>query len=310
MTVHATTPTRISLFGGGTDTPAYANRWGGLTLSISINLRQHLTVTDTKGKWSLPEGANPDFYQAFLKAAELPQATIKQHCDASIHSGLGSSASAAVALVGAINKLQGSQMTLSDVAETAWETETELGLFGGRQDQYAAAYGGVNVFEFTLDGVTVTPLSKAYIDPLLPYLLLVDTGLRRTSPSIQDGLKQPSPDQMAALDRLKEHAVTAITLLANQQVEAVGRLLHQTWEFKKKSNKVTTKEINKLYDLAQKNGALGGKLLGSGGGGYMLFIVPPLKRTDVIWSLTKQGCKEIDFGVDWNGLEVLRVCER
>jgi D-glycero-alpha-D-manno-heptose-7-phosphate kinase len=224
--------------------------------------------------------------------------------DGPIESGLGSSASLAVALIGASNKLKGIKMTNEQIAELAWNIEVnELGLFGGKQDQYAAVYGGINVMEFG-DKVKVAQLSPSFVDPLLPYLTLFYTGKNRRSGKIQEAFKELSKPQLNALDGIKQLTYDGVNAIANKDVYSVGKLLDYAWQLKKKSNAGTTNEkIDAIYQTALKNGAIGGKILGAGGGGHILFICPPDEQDQLKNELSKYDCTWVDFSIDFNGLE-------
>ena len=316
MILRSQAPSRLSLFGGGTDIMPYADKYGGLVINMAINLRQQMkmyTDDDTFkfcSKNIFPNGANPDFYYTIFKEFEGVDGGrfTKLECkyDGLLESGLGSSASAAVALVGAINKRNGLGMTLGQIAEKAWDIEVnKIGLYGGRQDQYAAACGGINVIEFKEGAVNVTPLARGFIEPLLSSLVLFYIGTNRKSSKIQEGFKHLTKKQIKALDRMKKLAMDAIEPIGQCDIDTVGRLLDDSWQMKKMSNRgVDNKVINDVYDKAKKVCALGGKICGAGGGGFILFCVPPIKRKAFIKDMQKEGLEWWDFGVDWTGLEV------
>lgn len=277
---------------------------------MAINIRQDLTLyepdrdfTDTflippsDHEWHEP------FVNKFLEELELKDWGRRKLFDNSlIGSGLGSSASLAVALVGAANKIKRLDMTRSEIAEKAWEIETQkLSLYGGKQDQYAAVYGGLNAIDFG-DKVKVIQLSNKLVEPLLPSLALFHTGIKRTKPNIQQGLHLITPEQKQRLDDIKLLTIKACSALMDGRIKDFGELMNESWQAKKNSNKfVTNPDINKIFSKAKKIGAWGGKLCGSGGGGCVLFVVDPLKREEFIKNI---GLKHIDFSVDWTGLDV------
>lgn len=320
MKIYSQCPSRIGLFGGGTDVPPYSDIYGGLVINMAINLRQKVTVyfgedifeynNGRGGEPQFPLNANPQFYYKILEEFglnDMHQIKFKSEFDGLIESGIGSSASAAVALMGAINRYQNLGMGVSEIAEKAWELEVnKCGLFGGKQDQYAAALGGINVIEFKKGGgVNPTSLSKGFIEPLLPSLVLFYTGKNRKSATIQEGFKKLDEEQVKSLNRIKKLALEAIDLIAKGDFRVVGALLDEAWEWKKLSNKgVTNKRIDGIYEKARGLGAYGGKVLGAGGGGFMLFVVNPEERENFIKNL---GLEWWDFGIDWNGLEVRDV---
>lgn len=307
MIIKATAPSRISLFGGGTDIPSFYEKYGGIVISMAINIKQHIEL-ETKddgifGGLEMPDHANHNFYRAFAEEMDFT-GTYKSKFDADIQTGLGSSASCAVVLVGAIARAKGLKMTRSEIAEKAWDIEVnKIGLFGGKQDQYAAAFGGMNVIIFG-EKVEVKPVNRLAAEDMVDHLLLFDTGLRRTEPKLQENLKIPSSEQIRALLKMSAIALKAAPRLFFKDYEGLASLLQESWKEKKKSNKISTSEIDTIYNVAIESGAMAGKLLGSGGGGCMVFIVKPDKRKEVINALGKLGCKHLDFSIDWNGLGV------
>jgi len=300
-------PTRISLLGGGTDVGEYAEKHGGLVLSLAINLRQKMILDESLSVKEPrvifhPSGGEDSFYEAFLKEFNLDSYHLQTSFDGEITGGIGSSASAAVALIGAISRYKNLNMTRDQIAEKAWDIEVnKLGLYGGKQDQYAAVYGGLNAMEFK-DKVTVTPLSAELVAPILPYMMLFHTPNRKQS-KIQEGLKTIDDKQKTALDFIKQSVVEGVEILTAKDPEGFGTLLKACWEAKKMSNDVTTSEVDKLYQKAIKLGAYGGKLMGSGGGGYMFFLVEPDKQFDFRKDFCTKDVKWIDFSPDGNGLE-------
>ena len=209
-----------------------------------------------------------------------------------------------MALLGVINRRKNLGLNSYQIAEKAWELEVDkIGLFGGKQDQYAATFGGINVIEFKKGGeVNVIPMARGFIEPLFPSLVLFYTGKNRKSSKIQEGLKEPNSDQIKALNRIKRLALEAIDPISKGDFRVVGALLDEAWEWKKLSNKgVTNKELDDIYSKAKELGAYGGKTCGAGGGGFMLFVVNPTEREDFIKNL---GLEWWDFSPDFNGLEV------
>jgi D-glycero-alpha-D-manno-heptose-7-phosphate kinase len=307
----STAPARISLFGSGTDVPAYADVYRGIVLSMAINLRQHLTMFsgddlhEVNGANTFPYRANPDFYYKILdeyKINDMHHTKLVSEFDGLLEAGLGSSASAAVALLGAINKRLDLRLSRDEIAQKAWELETgKLGLFGGKQDQWAATYGGVNVFQFDKEGVTTLALDRTFIEPILPYFVLLFTGYHRESSKIQEGLKELSGPQVEKLDQIKDIAMKGIQAVADKDIKKVAELLNQSWELKKGSNSgVSNPDIDNIFKKAFELGAMGGKLLGSGGGGFALFMVAPELRAQFIEGM---GLEEFDFNISWDGLD-------
>lgn len=297
MKVISQAPTRISLFGGGTDVEPYASKYGGTTFNFAINLRQKVIFG---GKNKLLPNDNPDFFKAFQPKLKR----IEHIFDGQIESGLGSSASLAVALVGAGLKWNDITATKKWIAEKAWDIEVnKLKLFGGKQDQYCSVHGGINLMEFGKD-VIVTPLSHTFLDALMPNLVLFYTGRNRVSAKIQEGFKKLDDSQKNALDNIKLLTLSGVQAITSRDNEKVGRLLDDAWKLKKKSNKgVSNDFIDNIYATAIKSGAWGGKIMGAGGGGHILFVCEQYKQEELKNNLSKLGCTWIDFSIDFNGLE-------
>lgn len=311
MKVISRAPTRISLFGGSTDLDPYMSNHGGVCINMAINIRQKIEmITDDSAgketKFEYPDRAKKSFYTAFLNRLKFYPNKLISTFDNSIESGLGSSASAAVAMIGAIKKVKGEEIDLSELAELAWQIEVDdIGLFGGKQDQYAAAYGGVNVIEFDRFSTSVTATPKRFIEPTFKHMVLFYIG-RRKEAKIQEGLKNPSDEQVKHLHEIKNIATQAIQPLGDGNIQEVSRLLNLSWESKKKSNKgVANNRIDEIYSFALKDDATAGKLCGSGGGGHMLFLVDPKDRQKFIEKMEKKfNIKHVDFSIDWTGLDV------
>jgi len=312
MKIIAQAPTRIGLFGGGTDTELFASTHGGIVINLAINLRQYFTLYTKDNIWDIsqntvPYGCSLDFAYAFTKEfgfGSMHHCKFESRCDDIIESGLGSSASAGVAMVAAMSKAKDQSMSRTEIAEKTWEIETrKLGLFGGKQDQYAAAFGGLNVFKFG-HHVETQPFDKRAVEQLLPSLVLFHTNMRRKRGDIQDSFKQPTPPQIEALHKIKELAILAIPAIESGNVEYLGRLLDESWELKKQSNAgATNPRIDAIYTTAKEHGALGGKICGAGGGGFMFFIIDPGNKQNFVTKMTKEGLEWHDFGVDYNGCE-------
>ncbi len=302
MKIISTAPTRLSLFGGGTDVNPYAEEYGGVCINMAINLRQEIIINESLAFSNIPPKASVDFYKAFFKEFDYYSA-FSATFDSVIESGLGSSASAAIALIGAINKAKNLGMTRAEIAEKAWEIEVnKLKLYGGKQDQYAAAFGGFNTIHFNNE-VTVDPFEKDAGEWIKDYLMLVYTGKNRKSSVIQEGFKKLSKEQVRALNKLKKNAYEAISYIEERNIRGLAKLLRKTWEAKKLSNKgVTNAKIDKIYNLATKSGAMAGKICGAGGGGFMVLMVSPQNRARL-----KKVLKETDFDICWNGLSVRRI---
>lgn len=318
MRLISSAPCRISLFGGGSDLPSFYKEHGGIVISFAINLRQHFTFYTEHDIYervlerdSFPYGANKEFiYSMFTKAKIGGGYAIKlvSTCDAYLGSGLGTSAAAAVATLCAIDRIKGKTETnIKDLIKRAYKAEENMGWFGGVQDYWASALGGANILEFNTDGSTrIICLQRPLAEDFAQGMVLVWTGERREKNKhhLQDRFKEPTKQQTQALLDMKEITKKAIILLGKKDFIKIGKLMDIYWKMKKKSNPlVTTPKIDKIYDQAIEAGALGGKLLGAGGGGYMLFLVEPVDRNDFVKRMKRKGIDEIDFGLDFQGVE-------
>ena len=175
MLIKSSSPCRISLLGGGSDVSPYCDLYSGMVLSMAINLRQEVELTiddkDHYGELTFPLEGNRNFYKTIIEQLGFSQREVGlvARFDGEITGGIGSSAAATVALVGAIAKAKGIKYDKDEIARVAWNMEVnKLGLFGGKQDQWAAAHGGVNVFRFENGRVETISLSPSFIKPLLP----------------------------------------------------------------------------------------------------------------------------------------------
>lgn len=302
MKLQVTAPTRVSLFGGSTDVEPYASKHGGVCINLAIDIYQKFVFDTESKKRTYIKGGHPKFYKAFFDEFNY-EGGVKQSFDNKVHSGTGSSASAAVALVAGLSKLAGKELARDEIAEKAWDIEVnKLGMYGGKQDQYAAVYGGLNEIRFRQHGVSVYPLFREFAEVLEEGLLLFDTNKTRDVPDLQNNLKDLTDKRKDALDRIKKITKQAYHYIISKDLKSIGRLLDEGWQEKKKTNKVTNKKIDNLYDTAIKAGALGGKLCGAGGGGYMVFAVERQNQESVKKAMKKKGADWVDFNVDYNGI--------
>lgn len=313
MKILSLCPSRISLVGGGTDVDPFCSEYGGRVLNMAINLRQKIELYTGDDMWGFtkdmfPYNAKPDLFYKILDNYGLNGMHLHRvlsQFDGQIGAGLGSSAASAVALIGALRKCKGLPLDRMEIAKEAYEIEVDqMGWHGGRQDQYASSLGGINMIDFGKE-VKVTPLPKKAGDELLKWSFLTYIGNRRSSHRIQNAFKELTIERKRYLDRIKERVVMASVYLTSYYMQFLGELMDETWQLKKESNKgVSNKEIDNIYGYAKKNGAIGGKILGAGGGGYMYFIISPDKRDEFKKKMMKKGLEEVDFSIDYNGLDV------
>ena len=257
---------------------------------------------------------------AQLQAGALPPASGFEffvHNDAPPGSGLGGSSTLVVAMVGALREWLHAPWTDYDVAQLAYQIErVDMGMAGGRQDQYAAAFGGFNFIEFggriasSHNTVLVNPLRipRATLNELQHNLLLCYTGTTRMSDEIIESqahnYRRQAQDAVHAMDELKRLAFEMKKQLLTGNLGEFGALLHEAWINKRKmAAQISTTHIDELYEAARHAGALGGKISGAGGGGYMFFYCPDETKYDVAEALEKLGAQAVDFGFDLEGMQ-------
>jgi len=334
LIIRARAPLRISFAGGGTDVTPYPEEHGGCVLSCAIDRYSYCTlvlhdqstinISSLDYNWSTSydsiDEAKYDGTLDIIKAA-LKVFRVERGMDIFVHgdvlpgAGLGGSSSETVALVGALAHWKKLKLSNYEIAEMAYRIEREeAGIKGGRQDQYAAAFGGINFIQFLGHKTVVNPLQlgQDILNELQYRLMLCDTGKRRLSAGIiEDQVKryqEKRAEAVEALDKTKQLAVNMKTALLKGNVEEVGILLNQGWFAKKNfSNRITAPDIDKLYDIGISNGALGGKLLGAGGGGYLLFLCQFDSWPRVAKELEQHGGKATHFSFDFNGLQTWEV---
>jgi D-glycero-alpha-D-manno-heptose-7-phosphate kinase len=216
-----------------------------------------------------------------------------------------------VALLGVFRHWLKLTMTDYEIASLACQIErVELAIAGGKQDQYAAAFGGFNFIEFHADSVIVNPLriEPATINELEYRLLLCYTGQTRLSARILTeqvaGYVQRKPQVVAALDGMKALTIQLKNALLLHKLDRFGELLHEAWLLKRQlATNISDAYIDELYEIARKAGAIGGKILGAGGGGYLLLYCPFERKHSIAAELERAGAQPVDFGFDDRGLQ-------
>lgn len=318
------TPFRISFFGGGTDYPEWFKENGGRVLTSTVNKYCYISARhlppffDKKNRivWSKIETVNSlgeiehPAVRACLEFLNM-QSGLEIHHDGDLpaRSGLGSSSAFTVGLLHALYGLQGKMKSKSFLANQAIHIEREvLQEAVGIQDQIAVAHGGLNLVEIQCDGTyQVNPilLKKSRINDLEQHLMLYFTGISRFAFEIAQAQIQAIPQTKSQLIKMSEMVDEALEILnSDTNIENFGRLLHETWLLKKSlSNKVSNSTVDHIYDVAMRAGALGGKLLGAGGGGFMLFFVPPSAQAQVRASLA--DFLEVPFKFEYGGSQII-----
>jgi D-glycero-alpha-D-manno-heptose-7-phosphate kinase len=331
----ARSPLRISFGGGGTDLPAYYERFGGMVVSAAITPGCHVSVTPYAGNGAVVQSRDYGLTITvrspkrivIREPLSLPRAVLSWFAErglfpSGVHiltradvppgSGLGSSSAMTVALVTALARHVSLPLTPRMAAEIACEIEIDLlGRPIGRQDQFASALGGLNTLTFSPDGVVATPL------PLRPaarrllqnHLILVSTRKTRDSASLlraQRAATGIDGDVTRRLHRIKELATAMQATLVAGDLRGFGALLDESWQLKRGlSQGVSSAEIDRWYEIARDRGAYGGKIAGAGGGGFFLFCVPPDRRADVTAGLRAAGLAPLPFAFDDRGCVAL-----
>lgn len=328
----ARAPLRLSLAGGGTDLEAYYAKYGGAVVSTTIdkyfyviltfNDSNHIQVSSSDyrtfyrhplegtplwdGDLSLPKVVIDQFgvwtgLSVFL-ASQIPPGT-----------GLGSSSTVAVALIKAMSVLCNTPMSRERIAELACEVEiTKLKMPIGKQDQYAAAFGGLNFIQFNPDGVVVEPIAIAHDlrVELESRLMLFFTGRSRDSAQILGEQKRSSERNRAAvIDALHVIKNTALAIrndLLKGDIETLGDHLHESWVAKRQlASGITDPWIDQWYQVARESGARGGKIAGAGGGGFLLLYCDRQHQDRVTEALQAQGLHRMDFRFETGGAMVI-----
>lgn len=321
----AKAPMRIGFFGGGTDVSPYAEEHGGKVLNCTIDkyvrcmLRPSndgaLTIRsldleevsrNTTGHWdgtlSLP--------QAVLDAVpEAKGVEVTMFSDVPPGSGLGSSSALVVSMLKLMGEAYNFRMTPHELAETAFRIErVDLGIPGGRQDQYAAAFGGMSVYHFSKNGVIVEPVLSDP-DALLELESCLLIGYIGSRKMLTHQLVNDQVDRLKHGNTLRYHDETkafvdeSVKLLRNKKIADFGRLLHDAWEVKKAfSPLIAPPIVDEVYAKARRSGAWGGKITGAGGGGFMVIACPFEKRLEMERVLTEAGMAVRNFSFTTQGV--------
>ncbi len=318
-------PLRITLGGGGTDLPSYYSEFGGFLISAAIDKYVYITlhktfVTDMIIKYSMLERVSnvdeikhPIIREAIkLTGVDITALEMTSMADIPAGTGLGSSGSFTTALLKALHAYMRNLIHPMELAEQACDIEiNKLGEPIGKQDQYIAAYGGITCFTFNKDGkVEAEPLkiSKETLYDLEDNLLLFFTGYSRSASSIlkeqDDKSKKEDKSMMENLHFVKDIGLQSRKALEEGDLIKFGRLMNKHWEFKKKrSGSMSNSKIDDWYNLAMLNGAVGGKLIGAGGGGFLMFYASDKKMLRHV--MMHEGLEEIRFKFDFEGTKTV-----
>jgi D-glycero-alpha-D-manno-heptose-7-phosphate kinase len=315
------TPLRVSFFGGGTDFPSFYCAEGGCVLSSAIDKYIFITIkkrfdrklrigyTRTEMVDNIDEIEHELIRESLRKTAILQGVEITTMGDIpSAGSGLGSSSTVTVGALHAMYTYLGEIVPAETLARQACEVEIDvLRKPIGIQDQYIAAYGGLRFFEFQTDAQVVS--QKLDLDGTLrrrlnENLLLFFTGITRSSETILDEQKNNINHRLNVLRQLKQFAYVARDEMLAGNLDSIGHLLHESWELKKQlASRISNGEIDEIYQVARRAGALGGKITGAGGGGFLLLYCPHEKQ-DALRS-TLSELQELPFQLEGDGTKVI-----
>lgn len=332
----ARSPVRISFGGGGSDLTHYFAVDGGAVINTTISLYSHATLRVRDDEQVIIHSHDlgkslyaRDFQDALAQKGEfgLIQALLKAvhpdfgfelylHSDFPMNSGLGGSAVVSATVLGCFNQFRQDRWDLHELAELAFQAERlYLGVAGGWQDQYATVFGGFNFMEFRMDQNIVHPL-RIHPDILLELeesLILCDTGTAHDSGDIhqdqrqqmqQEDIRQKVQSNVELTYRMRNH-------LLRGRLLQFGQSLDEAWQFKRQfSSKISNDQLDHIYESALCHGAIGGKLLGAGGGGFFLFYVPPFRKLELIDNLEAAGLKIHPFRFEQEGLHAWSARER
>ncbi|MCF8298733.1 MAG: dehydrogenase [Saprospiraceae bacterium] len=330
MIYRSKAPLRLGLAGGGTDVAPYSDIYGGAILNVTISMYAYATIKPLKngkiifhaidkgerfefdsveellinGELDLHRGIYNRVVKDFVKKALSFELTT--YVDAPPGSGLGTSSTLVVAILGAFTEWLKLPLGEYDLAHLAYDIErVDLNMAGGKQDQYAATFGGVNFMEFyDNDKVIVNPLRirQTYLNELAYNLVLYYTETSRLSSTIienqQKNVNAKNVKSLEAMHKLKEQSIMMKEALLKGDIHKVGEILDFGWRYKKEmAEGITNPLIDDIYETAIKNGATGGKISGAGGGGFIFFYCPNNTRSNVIEALEKFGghVKRYDF---------------
>lgn len=328
MKIRSKAPLRLGFAGGGSDVSPYSELYGGLILNATINLYAYCTIEETDDDSVTVAATDLGVSQTHSLGSELPidgtldlhkgvfnrvikdfgvtpkACRITTYSDAPAGSGLGSSSTMVVCILKAFVEWYNLPMGDYEIARLAYQIErVDLGLSGGKQDQYAAAFGGFNYMEFLPDGnVIVNPLrvKRWIVDELESSIVLYYTGASRSSAAIIEEQKKNTSsgksDAVEAMHRIKQNAIDMKRVLLEGNMEGFSRILGKAWEDKKKmASAITNPMIQAAFDVAFAAGATAGKVSGAGGGGFIIFMTDPAKRRLVINALNGMPGQVVGF---------------
>jgi D-glycero-alpha-D-manno-heptose-7-phosphate kinase len=336
MIIRSKAPLRLGLGGGGTDVSPYSDIYGGAVLNATVSLHAYANIEPGTGKKiilrSVDKKTNIEFpvsdniqvdgnldllkgvYNRIIKEFDLlPKPfTLTTYVDVPAGSGLGTSSTLVTAVLGAFTEWLRLPLGDYNLAKLAYEIErNDLGMAGGKQDQYAATFGGVNFMEFQENGkVIVNPLriKDQVLNELSNNIILFNTETSRISSAIienqQRNVKEGFSPSVDAMHKIKGLAVKMKEAILKGELDLIGELMNQSWLYKKEmAEGITNSRIDEIYTAAMKAGATGGKISGAGGGGFIFFYCPGNTRYRVIEALEQFGGHARRYSFTRHGLE-------
>jgi D-glycero-alpha-D-manno-heptose-7-phosphate kinase len=340
MIIRSKAPLRIGLAGGGTDVSPYSDIYGGAILNATINMYAYASIEPADDGKIILQNPATDMFEVYDANQELPTEgafilhkgvynrivndfvnkplafRLTTYVDAPAGSGLGTSSTLVVAILGAFVEWLKLPLGEYDIAQLAYSIErVDLAMAGGKQDQYAATFGGINFMEFYKDDkVIVHPLRirQRIQDELAFNLLLYYTQTSRISAKIIEAqaksVKDNNQDSIEAMHRLKEQALWMKEAILKGEIDDIGKILDFGWKHKKQITQgITNHLLDDIYQTAMSNGATGGKVSGAGGGGFMFFYCPKTNRYNVEKALTKFGGQTHHYEFTNEGLKVWTI---
>jgi D-glycero-alpha-D-manno-heptose-7-phosphate kinase len=319
------TPYRVSFAGGGTDLPAFYEHEAGAVLSVALKQHMYVTVSPrfdktTRVAYTKVEIADGiDNVEHTIAREALRMTGLGEHLeittvgDVPSGTGLGSSSSLAVGLLNALYAYKGQVTSPGLLGQQACDIEIDiLGKPIGRQDQYAAAFGGVNYIQFNPDhtvDVEPVPTDPGFLHELERHVLLLYTAKQRDADSILKKQSEGSADKLTVLRAMRDLAGEMRMVMGKGDLAEFGALLHQGWELKRSLGfGISNAGVDEWYEAARANGAMGGKLLGAGGGGFLMVMAPPHKHAAI-----RAACgnpQELPFRIDRRGSRVIFISDR
>jgi D-glycero-alpha-D-manno-heptose-7-phosphate kinase len=344
MIIRSKAPLRLGLAGGGSDVSPYSEIYGGAVLNATIDKYAYCTIEETTNgsitinatdmdlKVRYPSALNltvdgtldlhKGVYNRIVKEFDLKKPlsfNMTTSCDVPPGSGLGTSSTMVVAILRAFTEWLNLPLGDYDMAYLAYQIERiDLGLSGGKQDQYAATFGGFNFIEFYKDDrVIVNPLrmKQWIVDELEVSMVLFYTGASRSSDKIireqQQNTSSGKKLPIEATHRIKENSYKMKDFLLKGEVIHFAKAIGNEWENKKlMAASISNKQLEKIYDAAINAGAYGGKVSGAGGGGFMFFTIDPVKRVDLIKTLEQYNGKVLNFHFSETGCSAWKINDK